>query len=127
MGAGNAFDTLLLEHTIEFAPGAAIPVGHKDGVVAPARGMDLGTHGCRDFLGAIVQLRRQAGDFHLQPLVGTTQRCNVVRQRTAGDDQYALGFLRHVCSLTTQLASATARRFAISPLAVSTAMAASRQ
>src|ERR1039457_6204156 len=124
--ARDALDAFLAQHAVELAAGTAVAVGDEDGPVVLTRCADQFADGAGDPLGPVVQLRRKAAHVQLRPAVGATQCRDLARQRAAGDDQRALAILRHRAT-GAQRASATARRFAISPFAVSTATAASRQ
>src|SRR6267142_6073968 len=128
MGARNAFNPLLAQHPFQQPAGAAVAVGDEDRIIAFARGANEGANGGGNLFGPVVQLGRQAAHVDLVPAIGTAQCRDLVRQRPTGDDQQPRAPPRNFLShCTAQWAAAPARRAAISPLAVSTATAASRQ
>ncbi len=58
--AGETLDVLLLQNGVEPSTGAAIGVGDEDRAIAVAIRADLGLHGCRNALRAVVKLRGKA-------------------------------------------------------------------
>ena len=125
MGAGDALDAFLREHRVELAARAAVTVRDENRCVAIAVGMDLLAHRRGDALRRVVQLRRQALHVEMRPAVRALQRDDFAGERATGDDQRG-GEARHDV-YAARAASRVARRVAISALAVSTAIAASRQ
>src|SRR5262249_58251383 len=126
-------DTFLLQYRIERTARAAVGVGDEDLCVVCAVLLDDLTYRRRDALGSVVQLRGEATHLERAPAVGAPQRRDLARERPAGDDQ-GDGARIHVSSLLGNRQPAlpprappAARRAASSVLAVSTAMAASRQ
>src|SRR6267154_6862352 len=104
---------------------AAVSVDDENLRVASAVRLDLGAHGRRDALGPIVQLRGQAAHIEGRPAIGTLERRDLACESPAGDEQRAWALV-HV-SLVRHQAARLARRAASRVLAVSTAIAASRQ
>src|SRR6202035_2244313 len=104
----------------------AVGVGHENGSVLRARGADERANRSRDPLRSIVQFGRQTAHIQRIPVICAAQCGDLLRQCAAGDDQHALALVSHGAR-RAQCAAALARRAAISPLAVSTATAASRQ
>src|SRR5690625_407159 len=95
VGAGKAAHPLLLQHPVEQAAGAAVPIGDEDPLYATGPGgADLGPHPLWDLLGAIVPDGRQAGDLQLAPAVEAQALDDLAAQRTAGDDQAGRRALR---------------------------------
>ena len=125
MGAGNALDVLFAQHGVEQAARAAIAVGHEDRRVAVAIRADRVPHGARDALRAIVQFRGQAPHVEMRPVV---RRRNAAISRASAPQAITSteGAVAHARQPVTR-ATRIARRMAISALAVSTAIAASRQ
>ena len=92
---------------------------------APALRADFGAHRARDELRRVVQLRRQA--LHLDPLqaVESQHRHHLMGEGAAGNQQQGR-FAGHEAAAALRRLGAW-RRSAMSFLAVSTAIAASRQ
>src|SRR5579872_3339150 len=98
MRAGNSLDSLLRQHAIELAAGAAIAIETEDVVVLCAILGDLAAHLVGDALRTIVQFGRQAGHLDMAERAAL-QENDLARQRAAGDDERAAsGFrLRAFC------------------------------
>ena len=125
MRARQPLDAFLLEHRIQPSTGAAVTVDDEHVRVAGAVRLDLGAHRRRDALRPIVQLRGQAAHIERRPAIRALERCDLAGESPAGDEQRA-GALVHE-TLVRHQAARLARRAASSVLAVSTAIAASRQ
>src|SRR5215469_11365325 len=91
-------DTFLLQYRIERTARAAVGVGNEDLCVVGAVLLYGLTYRRRDALGSVVQLRREAAHLERAPAVGAPQRCDLARERPAGDDQ-GDGARIHVSSL----------------------------
>ena len=86
-GTGGMLDALLLEHGVEHAARAAVRIGDEDRAVVAARGLHQRTHRGGYALGPVVQFGGQAAHLQVIPAIRAAQRGNLVRQRTARDDQ----------------------------------------
>ena len=134
MSARNALDAFLGQHRIQPAARAAVPVGDEDAPVAAARLVDLLAHRLGNACRIVVQLGRQALHIKMSPTVRAAERNDFARQRAAGDNEGATRIRRrdfrllcHQAAAAAAAAAAAVRRAAMSALAVSTAMPASRQ
>jgi hypothetical protein len=88
MGAGQSFDTLLLEDPIEQPARAAVGVGDEDLVKAVgSAASNPVANGAGDPAGPVVEIRRQAGDLDVRQ-VGR-QGNELAAQGSAADDEDA--------------------------------------
>src|SRR5271167_4821235 len=127
MCAGNALHALLAQHLVEHAARSAVAIGNENRAATVAGGVNQRANRSRNLFRSIVQFGRQAAHGQRIPAVRAAECSDLVRQRTAGDDQQPLAAASLGGDHSAQCAAAPARRAAISPLAVSTATAASRQ
>ena len=133
VGARQPLDTLLAQHRIELPTGTAVAVDDEDLRIAIPVRPDLGAHRGRDAFGPVMQLRGEAAYSEHRPAVRALERGDLAPECPAGDEQ-GVGTLGHrrrlvQAALAAALAGApaAARRLASRLLAVSTAIAASRQ
>ena len=114
--AGQALDTCLCgQDAIDLPIGAAVRVGDEYAPVAVPGACYLGPQSPGNQRRAEMQPGVDAPDVQMAPATDPLDRLHLPRQGAAGDDQY--GFRFHWPS----------SRAAIRPVAVSTAVAASRQ
>src|SRR5256885_1403492 len=123
VGARQPLDAFFLQQRIQLSTGAAVSVDDEDLRVASTVRLDLGAHRRRDALGPIVQLRGQAAHIEIGPAIGALERCDLAGESPAGDEQG----VRALVHVVRPQAARVARRAASRVLAVSTAIAASRQ
>jgi len=100
MGAGQALHAEFSQHLVQGSSRAAIGVRDKNMLELCPTFLYLCSHCTRDFLGPIVQVRRQALNLQVRPAVQPLQLNNFVGERATGDDQY--GGLRHLRSALFQ-------------------------
>lgn len=119
--AGKTPNPSLAEELVELSAGAAISVRHENLGVLALGFFQTTSHGPGNFLRAVVELRRKPFGLQMGPTVELDQRRHFSGQCRAADQENGQTRFHHG---DRQRAAA---RLATSSLAVSTAVAASRQ
>ena len=91
MHAVYPFHTRLAQHRIERTARAAVGIGHEDLGIVVAVSRDRRSHGGRDALRPVVQLRGQAVNIELEPAIAVPQGRDLVSEGATGDDELAAG------------------------------------
>jgi hypothetical protein len=88
MCAGQAFHALLLEYSVQRAPGSAVGVCDEDVFVIRAAFAYRFAHTLRNLFRAVVQFRVQAPEAQMAPAVAALEIGNLAGERAAGNDEY---------------------------------------
>ena len=123
MRTGQALGPGFLKHRIKCPAGAAVAVADQHLTVALPDRCDLRRHRGWDFRRTVVQIGGQAIQLEMVPAVEAAKLNQLPGDGAAGDDAQRL--VAHPHALTCS--AWASRRACTSRLAVSTAMAASRQ